>query len=87
MQQPSVLSGSDDEAPEELALSVGKSQASTRRQQERASRAEHIQQLRHKRKRTSEEEPQTGAHEEAQHQPEPDLDALPDDVIEALMSK
>ena len=89
MQQPSVSSGSDDEAPEELALSLGKSQASKRRHQERARRAEHIQQLnsRHKRKRTSEHEPQAGAHEEHEHQPEPDLDTLPDDVIEALMSK
>lgn len=89
MQQPSDPSGSDDEAPEEVALSVGKSQATVRRNQERASQAEHVQHLssRHKRRRGSEGETLSeAAPDTSEHRAEVDQDALPDEVIEALTS-
>ena len=89
------ISSSDDDAPEEVALSVGKSQATTRRKQERASEAEHRQLLtsRRKRKRSSEataqlgDLPQTskaGSHRFDAGQAE--QDELPEDVIKALTS-
>jgi len=89
MQQPSDLSGSDDEAPEEVALSVGKSQATVRHNQERASQAEHVQHLnsRHKRRRSSESEALSeAAPKTSEHKADVDQDALPDEVIEALTS-
>lgn len=89
MQQPSDPSGSDDEAPEEVALSVGKSQATVRRNQERASQAEHVQHLssRHKRRRGSESEAVSeAAPKTTKHKADLDQDALPDEVIEALTS-
>ncbi len=89
MQQPSDPSGSDDEAPEEMALSVGKSQATVRRKQERASQAEHLQHLssRHKRRRDSEGEALSeAAPKVSEHKADVDHDALPDEVIEALTS-
>ncbi|DBA83912.1 hypothetical protein WJX77_000926 [Trebouxia sp. C0004] len=88
MQQPSDLSGTDDEAPEEVALSVGKSQATVRRDQERLQ-AEHAQHFnsRHKRKRGSESEALSeAAPERSEHKAALDQDALPDEVIEALTS-
>ncbi len=89
MQKPSYPSGSDDEAPEEVALSVGKRQATVRRKQERASQAEHLQHLnsRHKRRRGSEGETiSEAAPTTSEHKADVDQDALPDEVIEALTS-
>ncbi|KAA6426374.1 MAG: hypothetical protein FRX49_03485 [Trebouxia sp. A1-2] len=89
MQQPSDASGSEDEAPEEVALSVGKSQATVRRNQERAIQAEHVQHLdaRHKRRRGSESEVLSeAAPKTSEHKADLDQDALPDEIIEALTS-
>ncbi len=92
MQQASDVSSADDEAPEEVALSVGKSQAATRRKQERASEAEHRQNKtsRHRNRRASDTEAQLGSTSQAPvseaEAEQAEQDALPEDVIEALTS-
>ena len=79
------MSASDDEAPEEIALSTGRSQAATLRSQEQAQRK---QQSASKRKRKTNDngsnasesvhQTQTPLEDQAQ------LDYVPDEVIEAL---
>lgn len=84
------MSDPDDEAPEELALSVGKKQAATLRHQERASEVQQkeLRGSRHKRSRTSEPGSQPTDLPKAKEAgaAQPVQDALPDDVIEALTS-
>ena len=78
------MSSSDDEAPEEIALSVGKSRAETLRQQEHVQQKQHSA-LRRKRRRTDDEgSPTPAAQSESTFESEADLDAVPDDIIEAL---
>lgn len=85
------MSSSDDDAPEEIALSAGKSQAATLRSQEHAQQKQRSTSQR-KRRRASEVESnaanpssQIGASAQS-GSPEtgPDLGAVPDEVIEAL---
>ena len=77
---------SDDEAPEEIALSTGRNQAATLRSQEQAQRK---QQSLLKRKRKRNDVPELIQQAETPFvrdvtEDEPQLDCVPDEVIEAL---
>ena len=77
---------SSDEAPEEVALSVGKSQETTRRKRERASQTQqrHLVKRGNKRQhRESSDIPQSGAIPSADSSEAQD-DDLPAEVIESL---
>lgn len=77
---------SDDEAPEEVALSVGKAQASSRRKRERTSQIEQRQLAKQGKKRQSRETSSTpqSAAAPATISFEADDGDLPDEVIESL---
>ena len=80
------MSASDDEAPEEITLSTGRSQVATLRSQEQAQRK---QQSTTKRKRKRNNAPESAQQAETPvasgvSEDEPQLDYVPDEVIEAL---
>lgn len=80
------MSTSDDEAPEEIALSTGRSQVATLRSQEQAQRK---QQSTLKRKRKRSNAPESAQQAETPvasgvSEDEPQLDYVPDEVIVAL---
>lgn len=80
------MSSSDNEAPEEIALSLGKSQAETLRSQEQAQQKQHSHS---KRKKRRTDDNTIGATASIQQTNSPregkaDMDSVPDEVIEAL---
>ena len=82
------MSTSDDEAPEEIALSIGKSQAATLRTQEQAQQKQQSAQRKRKRSDTGyphESVQQTETSDASGvHSDEAQLDCVPDEVIEAV---
>lgn len=83
------MSTSDDEAPEEIALSIGKSQAATLRSQEQAQQKQQSAAKR-KRKRSDTGYPHKSVQQtetsdaSGVHSDEAQLDCVPDEVIEAV---
>ena len=80
------MSTSDDEAPEEIALSTGRDQAATLRSQEKAQRKQQSTIHRKRKRNDAPESIQQAESPDARDvtEDEPQLDYLPDDVIEAL---
>lgn len=77
---------SGDEAPEEVTLSLSKSQATSRRKQERAIQAEQrlLVKVGNKKKRRENSQTLQEAATPATTLPESDGDELPDELIETL---